>query len=392
MIRIKNIDKIGGKKWKFSDEIFFKLTRKKVDSNYNPSVKVCIKEFPEIVPDKKIFFFMWGAPTFKDLDCNYLVHVYDKSKIDYIISTSSGNTVEGLARVIKKYNQETNKNVQAILLVPELSSYKVARNAIENNPYTRYVVLKNSTLDSIRVVANQLINKLSEKYRIACADTDLKTAAYAQMGLFLDESGLMNDDICFVQTVSGGMGPTGFIEAAYKLNVKPEILIVQPKDGKSTPTIDALEGYSQGKDPFEIIERGNYMTPDIETTLGSAKPLYAIRKYIQWRENGGKIKGARVTLDELSKNKERVLKMLIDVGVYPNEEIGQKYYELEKSGFMAIIAALNSIKNIKANNIIINFTGRFMDPDVKVPITATPDLIIDPSKEIDHFIEALNLD
>ena len=134
------------------------------------------------------------------------------------------------------------------------------------------------------------------------------------------------------------------------------------------------------------------MTPDIEKTLGSAKPLYAIRKYIQWRENGGKIKGARVTLEELSKNKERVLKMLIDVGVYPNEEIGLKYYELEKSGFMAIIAALNSIKDIKANNIIINFTGRFMDPDVKIPITATPDLIIDPSKGIDHFIEALNLD
>ena len=60
---------------------------------------------------------------------------------------------------------------------------------------------------------------------------------------------LMNEDTCFVQTVSGGVGPTGFIEAAYKLNVRPELLVVQPINGKSTPTVDALKEHSNGGDP-----------------------------------------------------------------------------------------------------------------------------------------------
>ena len=392
MNELKINNNIGKENWKFSDEIYYKLTGKTISSQYNPSIPAIIKELPEKVANKKIFALFWGSPTFKDVDCNYLFHTYDNSDIDYVISTSSGNTVEGLARAIKKYNPERNKNVKAILLVPELSSFKVASSAIENNPYIKYVVLKNSTLDSIRVFAAKLIEKMSGNYNVVSADADLKTAAYSQIGLLLNQYKLMNDDTCFVQTVSGGVGPTGFIEAAWKLNVKPELLVIQPINGNSAPTIDALNDHTLGKDPILTIKNGNYETSSIETTLGSSKPIYSVGRFVQWRENGGRIFGARVTEDELSQNKNKVLKILIEAGIYPDLELGQRFFELEKSGFIAFTGVFNSIKKIESKNIVINFTGRYLDPVSKFPEKATPHIIFNPSDGIEKFLEVLKID
>jgi len=382
---------IGGHNWKFSDEIYFKLTHKQISSEYNPTITSRIIKIKK-KGDKNIFLTCWGAPTFKDIDCNYIFHVYDKDYIEYVVSTSSGNTVEGLARNIKKYNEECNKNIKAILLVPEISAYKVSSHVIKNNPFVKYVVLKNSTLDSIRVVATDLIKKMSDKYNVVCADADLKTAAYSQIGILLNHQNLMNEQTCYVQTVSGGVGPTGFIEAAYKLNVKPEILLTQPKNGNSTPIIDALNVHEKGRDPILAVENGNYETSTIETTLGSTKPIYAIKKYVQWRERGGRINGASISKEELLRDKDKILNILVEAGIYPNKDVGNKLFDLEKSGFIAIIGALKSIDLIETKNIVINFTGRNVDPLSKKHVSAKPHLLFDPSRSIDELLNELNLD
>ncbi len=383
---------IGGNKWKFSDEIYFKLTGHTVSSGYNPSIPAVIKRIPGKIVEKNIFILCWGKPTFKDVDCNYLFHICDKNKVEYVVSTSSGNTVEGLARTIKDYNHETRKKLKAILLVPELSSFKVASHVIEKNSFVKYVVLKNSTLDSIREVAAELIKKMSDTYHVISANADMKTAAYSQIGLLCNHYNLMNGDTCYVQTVSGGVGATGFIEAAYKLDAKPELLLTQPTNGNSTPIIDALIAHEEGRDPIHTVEEGNYETSSIETTLGSAKPIYAIKKYIQWRERGGKIKGTKITHDELLQDKKKVLKILMDAGIYPDEKIGNIYFDLEKSGFIAITGALNSINLIEAKNIVINFTGRNIDPLSIIPKTAKPHILFDPQKSIDALLKELDLE
>ena len=46
---------IGGNKWKFSDNIFNKLTGNRVKSNYLPKISVCLKEIPKFLPNKKVF-------------------------------------------------------------------------------------------------------------------------------------------------------------------------------------------------------------------------------------------------------------------------------------------------------------------------------------------------
>ena len=147
---------IGNDKWSFSDEIYTNLTGIRLNSNYAPKIEICIKLIPNLIPKKEVYGFFWSTPSFKDVDCNYLFRVFDQSDADYVISTSSGNTVEGLARAVKRYNETTKKNIKAILLVPDISSYKVATSAIESNPYVKYVVLKNGTLDSTRVFATKL--------------------------------------------------------------------------------------------------------------------------------------------------------------------------------------------------------------------------------------------
>ncbi|MFX1453675.1 MAG: hypothetical protein ACFFCM_22785, partial [Promethearchaeota archaeon] len=124
---------IGNEKWKFSDEIYYKLTGNKISSNFNPKISIIIKELPGILSKKKVFGLFWSTPTFKDVESNYLFHIYDNINFDYIISTSSGNTVEGIARVIQNYNKILKKNRKAILLVPDLSSFKVDNRVIKNN-------------------------------------------------------------------------------------------------------------------------------------------------------------------------------------------------------------------------------------------------------------------
>ncbi|MFX1257430.1 MAG: hypothetical protein ACFFAN_06210 [Promethearchaeota archaeon] len=382
---------IGGDKWKFSDRIYLKLTGKKVKSKYNPKIFVFIKQLQGILPKKKVIGLFWSTPTFKEIDCHYLFHVYDKSKVDYVISTSSANTVESMARTIKKYNQESHKNIKAILLVPELSSYKVAKSAIDDNPYINYIVLKNSTLDSIREFAVKLEEKISKNYSVVSANADLKTAAYAQMGFVLNNFNLMNENTCFVQTVSGGVGPVGIIESAYQLNVTPEILVIQPVNGKSTPIIDALNEHSCGKDPLSIFEERNYETSSIETTLGSTKPIYAIKKFIKWRENGGRILASQITREDLFQNKDFILDVLVGAGIYPNNEIGMKLFELEKSGFMAFIGVIKSANQINSKNIVINFTGRYLNNHSSIPIPAKPHVLFNPSNGIEELLNILKI-
>ncbi len=315
----------------------------------------------------------------------------DRDNIDYIISTSSGNTVEGMARAIKNYNTERSKNIKAILLVPELSFYKVSRSAINNNPYVKFVVLKHSSLDSTRIFAEKLVKHLTLTSKVVYANPDIKTAAYSQIGLILKESGLMNDDICYIQTVSGGVGPVGFIESAYKLKTNPEILIIQPIGGKSTPLIDALDFHSNGKDPYSIFKDGKYNTSQIEPTLGSTNPLYAIDKFIKWKEKGGRVLPTRITSEELFYYKDQILNTLVKVGVYPSKEIGLKLFEIEKSGFMAFVGAITSAPKIESNNIIINFTGRYPESNMTNFTSATPYLIYNPSKGVRKLVRALNI-
>ncbi|MFX1339473.1 MAG: hypothetical protein ACFFDK_12745 [Promethearchaeota archaeon] len=382
---------IGGYEWKFSDVIYLKLTGKRVVSNYFPVIPIHLKDISEFFSKKRVYGIFWSTPTFKDTDSNYFFHIYDKKKIDFIISTSSGNTVESMARAIYQYNQLMAKNINAILIVPEISSYKVARSAIDGNPYVKFVVLKNSTLESIRGFASKLKEKMLENYVVAISDVYLKTAAYSQIGLALNRMNMFENDICYVQTVSGGIGPAGLIEYATQLRLNPEILIVQPSVGNSTPIADALNEYSKGNNPLSIFEKRLYKTPTIETTLGSTCPVFAIENFIKWRKAGGRIYPAQITKEELFHYKEKILKILVKIGVYPTIEIGTKLFELEKSGFIAIIGALKSKSIIESKTIIINFTGRYLDPISSIPITASPYLSYNPHKGVENFMKILKM-
>lgn len=385
------INHIGGDNWKFSDKIYYKLTGKRVKSSYFPKISIFIKEIPKLLPNKKVFGLFWSTPTFKDTDSNYLFHIHDRNDIDYVVSPSSGNTAEGMARTIKKYNKEMNKSIKAILLVPELSAYKISKSAIENNPYVNYVVIKNFSLDDTRDFARKLINRLSSKFSVICANSDVKTAAYAQIGLVLSDNNLMNDDSCYVQTVSGGVGPAGLMESAYQLKSNLEILIVQPYNRNSTPLVDALNTHSSGSDPLSIFDNGKYKTSQIEPTLGSTRPFYAIKKFVKWRENGGRIHPVRVRREEISKYKDKILDNLVKIGIYPDKNIGLSLYNIEKSGFIAFVGAIISAKNIKANNVIINFTGRHPDLKLTIPSTATPNILYNPVSSIKELLRTLIL-
>ncbi|MFW9989021.1 MAG: hypothetical protein ACFFC3_10220 [Candidatus Odinarchaeota archaeon] len=382
---------VGGYKWRSSDKIYYKLTGRKINSKYFPIIPISVSYLPDLIPNKKLLGLFWSTPTFKDTDCQYLFHVYDEYDVDFVISTSSGNTVESMANVIKRYNQESNKKIKAILLVPEISSYKVSKNAIENNPYVYYIVLKNSTLDSIREFANKLKEKLLERFNVILADANLKTAAYSQVGFVLDQMNLLNDEVCFVQTVSGGVCPAGVIEYASFYNINPEFLVIQPFDSKTTPIIDALHEHSLGHDPFEIFKKWNYETPNIETTLGSTKPLYAIENFIKWREHGGTVLGAKISKEELYNQKTLILKTLVDAGVYTTNDQALKFFELEKSGIMAFIGAIKSAKEIRSNNIIVNFTGRYPEKPSTLPSSATPHVLYNPDHGIEQLIKILNI-
>ena len=382
---------IGGDNWEFSDNVYHKLTGKTVKSNYQPKLSIKVIEIPNILPKKNVFGLFWGTPTFKDTDCNYLFHVHNNDNIDYVISPSSGNTVEGMARAIRNYNHEMNKDVRAILLVPDLSAYKVSRSVIENNPYVKYVVLKNSTLDNTRTFAKNLIDHLSSNYKVIHATPHVKTAAYAQIGLALKKNMALSDDVCYAQTVSGGVGPAGLIESAYELNLNPEILIVQPLNKKSAPIVDALNAHSRGNNPLSIFDNGKYGTSHIEPTLGSTKPIYAINKFIQWRENGGRILPVKIIEENLNYYKNKILNCLVKARIYPNKDVGLKLFNLEKSGFMAFAGAIIYANNIKANKIIVNFTGRYPDPNLTIPSTATPNIYYNPVNGVKELTRRLNI-
>ncbi len=381
---------IGGKEWQFSDDIYYDLTGLSISSQFNPKIPVKIQKIQDLIKDKNLFILRWGTPTFKDIDCNYLLHAHDGENIEYVVSTSSGNTVEGMARALRKYNQENNNaNLKGLLLVPALSSFKVSKSAFYDNPGVKLIELKNSTLDSIRIFATNLVEKLREAHNVVIANADLKTAAYAQMGLYLNKCNLLNDT-CFVQTVSGGVGPAGVIEASRKFKTNTEILVVQTTNGPSSPTIDALEEHAHGGDPFELIENGKYETASFETTLGSTKPIYSVKKYIQWREEGGQVIGARVSEEELYQEREKVLQCLLRAGVYSNENIGLRYFNLERSGFIAFVGLLKSLEHIKSKNIVINYTGRYKDPVLAFPEVAKPHISFNPEEGVESFIEKLD--
>ncbi|MFX0027686.1 MAG: hypothetical protein ACFE8B_00630 [Candidatus Hermodarchaeota archaeon] len=391
MKSIQSNNYIGGNNWKYSDKVYYKLTGKSVQSHYNPKIPIIVKEIPNLLHHKKVFGIFWNTPTFKDTDCNYLFHLYDTNHVDYVVSTSSGNTVESMARAIKIYNEERNKNLYAILLVPELSAYKVSQSAIENNTHIKYVVLRNSTLDNTREFANKLILYLSHSFKVIHADSDIKTAAYAQIGVILKNNNLMRDDVCYVQTVSGGVGATGLIESAIQFKSNPEVLVAQPCNGKTAPIVDALNAHLSGNDPISIFTDVNYNTPYIEPTLGSNKPIYAIKKFIEWRENGGRIIPVGVLEDKLNLYKEKILKSLIQANIYSNKDIGLKLYDFEKSGFIAFVGAITAANHIEANNIVVNFTGRYPDPELIIPRPASPHFKYKATKSFKDFTSKLNL-
>ncbi len=381
---------IGGKKWSFSDKLYEKLTQTTVSSEYNPVLSSTIFEFPPFIKDKHVFGLTWETPTFKDIDCNYLFHVYDKVPTDIIISTSSGNTVEGGARAIKAYNETRHKNLKAILIVPELSAFKVSQRVIQQNPHVKLVILRNSTLDSIREVALKLKKALSESFHIAMASEDLKTCAYAQMGLVLNDSNLFDEHTCYVQTVSGGVGPAGVLECARELKKKPTIVVVQPENGTPGPIIDALNAHSRGINPASVLQDGKHATSLLEPTLGSTKPNYALNKLIEWRQTGGTVHAVSITRDFLFHCKDQIMDLLVSRGVYPDPSCGSKYFEIEKSGFIAIAGIMRAASEIQVPNIVINFTGR--RPDVNAPDhrPATPHFTFDPkSQDVDRIVEKI---
>ncbi|MFX1324270.1 MAG: pyridoxal-phosphate dependent enzyme [Promethearchaeota archaeon] len=382
---------IGGTNWQISDKIYYRLTGKRVQSNYYPIIPLSVQYFPNFIPNKKLFCIFWSKPTFKDIDCQYLLHVFDEKEIDYIISTSSGNTVESLARSLKEYNNKTIKDLKAILLVPEISSFKVSNSVIENNPYVKYIILKNATLDNTRNFSEKLKEALSKSYEIVSADSNLKTAAYSQIGYVLDQMGMLNNDTCYVQTVSGGVGVTGFIEYASEIALNPEILVVQPSSNISTPILDALNEAALNHDPLSVFENQTYETSSIESTLGSTKPIYAIKKFIRWRERGGTILPCQISNQDILDQKDIVVKNLVYAQVYPNFDVGLKFFELEKSGVMAFIGAIKSANIIRSKRIIVNITGRYPEKSSTLPSSATPDLVFDPNQGTNQLIRTLNL-
>ncbi len=200
----------------------------------------------------------------------------------------------------------------------------------------------------------------------------------------------MNDDTCFIQTVSGGVGPAGVMEAAYQLEKNPKFLLIQPKNGNSTPIVDALEEHSRGNNPLSLIQDSNYETSSIEPTLGSTKPVYAIQKFIDWRENGGRISGAKVNQDDLVKYKEKILNLLIEAKVYPNKKVGLELFDLEKSGFIAFAGAIKSIKDIETKTVVINFTGRYPENGSNEYVKATPHKVLDLNEGIKYLLTQLN--
>jgi hypothetical protein len=382
---------IGKDRWTFSDRIYEKLTKAIVSSDFSPSIEASVICLPEIIPNKKTYGVFWGTPTFKDIDCNYLFHVFDKANLELVISTSSGNTAEGVARAIKSYNQQKGKTVKAILLVPEISSAKVSREAIHGNPYVKYLVLKNSTLDETKEFALKLKTALSRKLRVSMATDDLKTSAYAQIGLVLEDAGLMNSDTCYVQTVSGGVGAAGIIESAYELKREPELMIVQPENGTPGPLVDALNAHLCKVDPFQVLRKGNYRTSELEPTLASTKPTHALGKLIGWREAGGRVHTSSVKSDYLFQHKETIMNMLVELGIYPDKRVGSKYFMLEKSGFIAVAGALHDAKKTNVSNIVINFSGRRPDPQSLMTadfVSASPAFYFDPAvQEVDEIAE-----
>lgn len=382
---------IGGSNWQVSDKIYHKLTGKRIQSNYYPIIPLSVQYSPSFIPNKKLFCLLWGRPTFKDTDSQYLLHVFDEQEIDYIISTSSGNTVESMARSLKEYNNETKKDLKAILLVPEISSFKVSKSVIENNPYVKYIILKNATLDSTRNFSEKLKEVLSKSYEIVLADANLKTAAYSQIGHVLDQINILNNDTCYVQTVSGGVGVTGFIEYALENALNPEILVVQPSSNTSTPILDALNEAAINHDPLSVFEKQKYETSSIESTLGSTKPIYAIKKFIHWMEIGGRILPCQISNQDILDQKDIIVKKLVNAQVYPNFDVGLKFFELEKSGVIAFIGAIKSANIIKSKHIIVNLTGRYPEKSSFLPSSATPDLVYDPNQGINQLIEILNL-
>lgn len=377
----------GDKNWRFSDDVLKKLTGKNISSDYSPTLSVSLIEFPNLAEGKKFYVLFWGTPTFKDIESQYLFHVFDHEDYDLIISTSSGNTVEGMARSIKIYNEKMGKNKKVLLLVPELSSYKVSESVIVDNPYVIYVVLKNSTLDSTREYAQIIKNNLNNKIKIITSNSDIKTAAYSQIGLILQGTNLLNSNTCYVQTVSGGVGPTGLMEASKLLDKKPELMIIQPKESISGPVIQALNEDSLGNDPFSIFKKIKFQTPLMEPTLGSTKPIYVIEKLLEWRENKGIVYTGDVSETDLTENLAILFKRLIESGIFRNMSECEKYFKVEKSGFIALKGAILHSDKINADNIVVNFTGRRPMLDTNI-IPAKPHIIIDPYKDkIDLIIK-----
>lgn len=385
---------VGGGKWEFSDAIYQRLTCNTVRSNFNPSIRAFIADMGTLIPDKQTFCIYWDAPTFKDIDCNYLLHVVDQCNPNLILSTSSGNTVEGLARIIQRYNDDTGNSVEAILLVPEISAYKVSARTIHDNPHVKYLVLRNATLDSTRAYATKLFAALSETRHVVVASEDLKAAAYAQMGLMLDGVNLFDDEMCYVQTVSGGVGPAGIMEAAHEMGRDPELLVIQPINGTPGPIVDALVEHTAGRDPLLLLHEGHYETSQIEPTLASTMPIYTVNKLVSWREAGGRVGGTSVPWNYLRQQKDRILKALVRIGVYSDARIGQYFFDIEKSGFLAIAGAMLAAQSIQSQKIIINFTGRrpeSVSPGISDFEVATPHFFFDPTLvPIDEIVEKLS--
>jgi hypothetical protein len=157
------------------------------------------------------------------------------------------------------------------------------------------------------------------------------------------------------------------------------------------PIVDALNEHTIGNQPLDVFKKRTYETSDIEPTLGSTRPIYAIERFIRWREHGGRILTSQVSENDILNNKEKVIKELIKTKIYPSYKLGLKFFELEKSGLIAFIGAINATKNIKSKNIVVNFTGRYPENTSAMPISATPHEYYDPNRGIKQFMETLNV-
>ncbi|GAB4311164.1 MAG: hypothetical protein Kow0069_11460 [Promethearchaeota archaeon] len=390
----------GGPNWHFSDELYREATSEVVESGHAPLLRADVREVPGLVPGKRSFVVLWSTPTFKDVDGHYAFRVLDSRlgglsqggprggvEQTWALVPSSGNTAEGAARAAALYQAQTGARVAALLLVPEVSAYKVASEAVDWNPAAKLVVVRNSSLDELRELAVEVGAALEERagVRAFTAGFDLKAAAHAQVALVLKDAGLLDAEACYVQAVSGGAGPAGFTDGAARLGANPEVLLVQPREEGASPLVEALDVHERGGDPLAFLSDVAHEPSKFEPTLASTNPAPAVEKLVRWKVAGGRLRTEKVSPGDLLKVRGTLARALVRTGAFSTAAQALHYFEVEKSGFLALAGAAAAALEgkLEAPNVVVNFTGRLPSNISGFHRPATPADVAAPSELVE---------